>query len=624
MPYHHGNASRGVAVLRGIGGRIIALGLVPLLLVMAISLIATDRYHSMVQRTAAFAQDQKRQVEAVDTGIISVKERLTEMLATTGQMVESHLNGLLNQDQTTIAETDKRRAQLQRTIDSFVSTVGDFAGILQPLGIEPRPFASPDEARSNDPVIQAAGNLAIVQGMAKSLPNLFKLFEQSNQGTLGLLRAKKFDEASSNYIYDESGRLVELNRAITRVDSVVAQLGKHALALEDRLSKEQDAAIKAELSRTSNMILGLMLGMVGLLGVVTVLFAIRSLSRPLSSLTQTMRVLAAGDHSVTISQAGRGDEIGAMAAALQIFKDGLIERTRLAAASDAEHHRRQRRAEALDGLLRTFNAEVSGALQVMASAASQMESTAQSMSSTAEETLAQASTVAAATEQTSSNVQTVASAAEELSSSIQEIGRQVANSTRIADSARSEAVSTNGLIRALSQDVTRIGEVVSLINDIAAQTNLLALNATIEAARAGDAGKGFAVVANEVKALANQTGKATGQIGEQISTIQQSTAAAVTAIGGIARVIDEMGGIAAAVAAAVEEQSAATSEIARNIQQAATGVDQMAHSVSGVRQAAEQTGRSGGEVLVAARNLTGQSSSLRSQVDAFLSNVRTA
>jgi methyl-accepting chemotaxis protein len=261
---------------------------------------------------------------------------------------------------------------------------------------------------------------------------------------------------------------------------------------------------------------------------------------------------------------------------------------------------------------------------VVASAANEMQSTAQALSATAEETQQQSQTVAAASQQATANVQTVASAAEELSSSISEITRQVERSTSVARTAVEEAERATATVQVLSDAAQKVGQVVNLINDIAAQTNLLALNATIEAARAGEAGKGFAVVANEVKSLANQTAKATEEIGGQITAIQGAIGASVEAIQRVGATIQEIDHISTTIASAVEEQGAATQEIARNVQEASAGTQQVSANINGVSDAATETGRSSGQLLDAAGELARQSDTLRGEVEGFLAYLKTA
>jgi methyl-accepting chemotaxis protein len=356
-----------------------------------------------------------------------------------------------------------------------------------------------------------------------------------------------------------------------------------------------------------------------------VIAIVRSITRPVDSLTGVMHALANGDKTIEVYGTERGDEIGAMAKAVEVFKQNAIEMERMEAEQAeqkrrAEEQRRQDMLQLADG----FEASVLGVVESVSSAAGQMEGSAQAMTTTARQTSEQSGNVASASQQATANVQTVATATEELSTSVQEIARRVAESSDISNEAVGEADRVGRQMQELADASQKIGEVVQLINDIASQTNLLALNATIEAARAGEAGKGFAVVASEVKNLANQTAHATGQIAGQVGSIQEATTSAVSAIEGVAGTIRKINEIASAISVAVEQQGAATGEISQSVQQAAQGTQQVDENIARVSQGAGQTGDAAGQVLVAAQDLSQQSASLKDEVEKFLGKVRAA
>jgi methyl-accepting chemotaxis protein len=371
--------------------------------------------------------------------------------------------------------------------------------------------------------------------------------------------------------------------------------------------------------------MGMLVGVALLLVAGLFLLVGRSIVNPINAMTAVMRKIAAGETSTAIPALERSDEVGAMAQSVRVFKDNMIEATRLRGEQDVlKAQADSERKFLLSRMADEFERGVRASLDTLAGAASEMQATSRSMSATAGEASHQAISVAAVAEQASANVQTVAAATEELSSSVSEIGRQVTQSTEIAGQAVAEANRTNVTVQGLSAAAQKIGDVVKLISDIASQTNLLALNATIEAARAGEAGRGFAVVANEVKSLASQTAKATDEISAQVGAMQDATSEAVRAIEGIGRTIVAINEFASAISVAVEQQGAATQEIARNVNEAAQGTGQVSTNISAVHSAADKTGTAAGKVLSAAEQLSGQAAALRTDVDRFLANIRAA
>jgi len=362
-----------------------------------------------------------------------------------------------------------------------------------------------------------------------------------------------------------------------------------------------------------------------LLAAVSFWATFRRIVAPMTQMTKAMTKLAEGDKTLEIPGRDRHDEIGAMAAAVQVFKDNGVAMDRMRAEQEEmKRAAEQTRRQTMLDLASQFEASVKQVVDVVSSAAAEMQATAQALANTAEDTSRQSGLVSAASEQTAANVETVAAASEELVASIAEIGRQLHQAAEITSRAAEDGQHTNATMGKLGDVAQNIGEVVNLINVIAEKTNLLALNATIEAARAGDAGKGFAVVASEVKSLANQTARATEDIKAKVAAIQNEAKVAADEIRGICETLIETRGVSSTIAAAVEEQSAATQEISRNVQEAASGTTQISKNVAGVTKAANETGAAANQMLGAAADLARESETLRTEVGKFLATVRAA
>jgi methyl-accepting chemotaxis protein len=462
------------------------------------------------------------------------------------------------------------------------------------------------------PIVELRGNPATPPNVAKALDQMQAAYVDGFGKELKLAQAGVL---SGRYEHDLATFYAESQRALATIIDVRDAFYDNAAELL------ASAHARARLS-----FLAALLGFAAVVAasaslVVTIR---RRICRPIVDITTCMSRLASGDVAGEIPASDRRDEIGAMAAAVAVFKENMIRTDRLAAEQSAANDTKMRRARVLDDLIRAFETRVGELVKGLSSSSAAMETTARSMSSTATGTNRQASVVADASGQTTTNVQMVASATEELTSSIAEISRQVAQSAQISARAVEDARRTGDTAQSLAAGAQKIGDVVTLIQTIAEQTNLLALNATIEAARAGEAGKGFAVVASEVKSLAGQTAKATTEISEQVAAIQAASDQTVAAIRDVTDVIAEIDKIGGAIASAVEQQGSATQEIARNVQQAAHGTEEVTANISGVQQAANETGVAATQVLDAAEQLSQQSKDLAGQVDRFIAEVRAA
>ena len=474
--------------------------------------------------------------------------------------------------------------------------------------------------------VLSKSSAALTAGQRASLASLLKdseSFDALSKEMFAIRASEKWNMAqflSRTEIAPRADRLLTFlagmkNANGTRADGLV---DRHGAEL-----KQEAATIAAAIGSLALLEWVLLALGLGLTGYIVVLMS-RSIVDPISGMTLAMTRLAEGDMTVAVPALGRGDEIGEMAKAMEVFK------TNAAARQEAEGRHRDsqqaisQKAERQGQLSAGFDAAMSQTLVQVAEAAETMRANAEQMLRQAKTTDGLSNAVASAAIEASSNVSKVAAAAEQLTASIQEIQRQVSDSSRMAAAATSEATQTNTRIAGLAEAATRIGEVIELIQQIAEQTNLLALNATIEAARAGEAGKGFAVVANEVKNLANQTARATQDITAQVGDIQAASRDAVTSIGGIAATISAINDISATISHAVAEQGDATQEIARSVDQAAQRTGEVSEKIETVRDASGATGTAAQSVLSDANGLAHQAREVKTKVEGFLSAMRQA
>ena len=531
-------------------------------------------------------------------------ERMRVMNGVAARMADDYLPSLA------LSGNMAMLVQQLRVSDARTTMAYDPAEVSAAVGQGMRNMAAYDHARAAFGPLIHAGEERDLYGRIDRLMAKYRLLHDQL-----IALAQKYQLETAGALLE--GRMVELSDQVSGlVDRDIQyhrRLGE-AAARHDR--KVYHGAWVLTLSALAAMMLICVAAGVGL---------IHSISTPISAMTGAMRSLAANDHSVAVPGTRRTDEVGVMAAAVQVFKDNMIkagefsaQQERLKDAAAAE------RRASMRGLADDFEAKLGRLAASLAASSTQLEATARSMTGTAGQTNLQAGNVAAAAAQASVGVQVVASTADELSSSIGEISRQVAQSAEMTGRAVLDAQRTDAIVRALAEGADRIGNVVGLITGIAAQTNLLALNATIEAARAGEAGKGFAVVASEVKSLANQTARATDEIGTQVGQIQAATREAVDAIRGITAAVQDVSAIATTIAAAVEQQGAATAEIARNVQQTAHATQDVTVNIGGVSLAAEGTGAAADQVLSAAAELSRQAEQLSGEMSSFIVLVRAA
>ena len=480
----------------------------------------------------------------------------------------------------------------------------------------------------------ATGDTSPIAAMTQTQAALKKIFNQlrgeaDDKSLLDVVSAldsivKRFLAANDEVVKTEQSK-ADIGARALKSASEATELMETAVSAAQENNKSAKEQVAAQAAWANRLNVGMAIAVMGsLIGAMA--FSFLGVARPMTRLNGALGEMAGGNLNVVIPGASRGDEIGDLAKTVTVIRENAEQKARdevKAKLKQDEILAGQRRVEMVR-LADQFEGAVSEIVETVSSASTELEASASTLTATAERSQELTTMVAAASEEAATNVQSVASSTEEMASSITEISRQVQESARMAGEAVEQARTTNSRVGELSKAAARIGDVVELISTIAGQTNLLALNATIEAARAGEAGRGFAVVASEVKALAEQTAKATGEIGQQIAGIQAATQESVNAIKEISGTIEKLSEISSTIAAAVEEQGAATQEISRNVQQAAHGTQQVSANITDVQRGASETGSASSQVLSAAQSLSGDSNRLKLEVGKFLNSVRAA
>lgn len=605
----------------GVAFKVIALGVIPMLLITVISVFSNYLNMNIFNETMVKSSRLASSSADVSSASHSVKDALSELSSAITKVQQSHQTSILKRSAAGVDATLK----LRHDADGFINGFGVKLSTLQDIVLSTNLLAAVQGAGAEHNKI-LEGNIKRLKFLSKVSKNLtyqVSEYEKSNDATISLIKQNNFEGATGNLIFEETARVKAITNLLSKTTRILNQtiVSLNELQQTAYLSAETQAYTDLE---TLSMVSYLVLAVVAIiLTIVAVLYATKMLAKPLENLSQIMVKLGKGDVTVELPAAGR-DEIGKMTKSLEIFKADAI--ARIAAEEEKQQAvaTNLAKAEQISGLINSFQTSSQASIATVRTASDGLEVASDGLNNSAVDMQLQSNTVTSNVENTSMNVGGVASAAEEMVASISEISAQASRSTDMASVAKDKTTNTVGVINKLSESANGIHQVVGLIEEIAEQTNLLALNATIEAARAGDAGRGFAVVASEVKSLASQTAKATDEIAQRIAAIQTDSNNASIAIDEVEGLIGELSEISVGVANAVEEQNTVMNEIASNIANAAQLSNESTESMKLVGVSIGNTESISGKVGGYATDLKNQLDGLEENISVFLSDVQSA